>query len=74
MGRTVQIVRRAGDGEKAIQCGEAVLKKRKRLEKGGRHLVIDEVRLSLEEWVEAIESRQMALSAGNSSGQRLFEL
>lgn len=73
-GSAMQNVQKAEDGEAAAQCGEAVLNKRQRLEKGRGYLVRDAVCSSREELLEAIESSETGLSVGNSQGEVLAEL
>lgn len=74
IGSTMKIVREAEDGEAATQCGEEVLNSKQRLEEGEGYVVRDGVNFSLEELLEATESRGTGLSARHSYVQVLAEL
>lgn len=73
-GWTDQNVRRIEDGEEVSQCGEAALDKWQNPERRPGCLVRAGVGLSLEEFLQIIESSGTGLSVENSCGRMLVEL
>lgn len=69
----MQNARKAGHGEKATLCVEAVLENGQRLERGEGFLVRHERCKSPEEALGATKSRKMSLSVRHAYGSTLAE-